>query len=155
MGRFVKNYRIRTGGYSVLIPEGTTSTRPANPNNGQLRFNTEIDKVELWSAATSSWRTFGVEGHVAIIKDVFIGDGISVGDGLSPSEITADAPSFLMSKSYPTGEESRIFVFVGNVFQEPGIAYTVDLDMLMFTSAPPLGSRIVVLHNFDNTTDAQ
>jgi hypothetical protein len=41
-----------------------------------------------------------------------------------------------------------MLVFVGNVFQNPGMAYTVDGNKISFTSTPPDGQYIVILHGF-------
>jgi len=74
---------------------------------------------------------------VDIIKDSFIGDGTTT--------------TFLMSQEYEvTNNETMVLVFVGNVFQESGESYQVSGFNLTFDEAPPLNSRVVVLHNFNS-----
>jgi hypothetical protein len=44
-----------------------------------------------------------------------------------------------------------ILVFVGNVHQNPDVAYTVSGSDITFTSAPPNTHTIVIMHGFDST----
>ena len=53
--------------------------------------------------------------------------------------------SFTMSQSVV--DPNQIEVFVGNVRQEPDVAYTVNGTTLQFTGAPALGERIYVINN--------
>jgi hypothetical protein len=55
-----------------------------------------------------------------------------------------------MLVSYDIGNEIQILVFVGGVFQNPGDAFTVDADMITFTSTPPDQHPIIVLHGYAN-----
>jgi hypothetical protein len=66
-------------------------------------------------------------------KDTFYGDGVKRVFGF-------------MKYSYDSGDELLILVFVGNVFQNPGVAYYVDGQSIEFTSPPPDGHPIVILH---------
>ena len=135
MGRFAKNYRVHTGSYAVGLPRGTNSFGPQFPVDGQVRFNTETNKLEVWYL--SAWNPMVHEGRVAIVKDSFVGNG--------------DESSFSMSQSYQPGEEAMVLVFIGNIFQNAGVAYTVNGDSIDFTEMPPSGMPIIVLHNFNST----
>ncbi len=58
-----------------------------------------------------------------------------------------------MSFSYNAGDELYMLVFIGNVFQNPGVAYTVLNDTITFTSTPDNMQPIVIIHGLgDNTT---
>jgi hypothetical protein len=137
MGRFVKNYELRTGSHAVRLPIGSNAIGPDLPVVGQVRYNVDsIDGLEYFHLG--AWRSFAEVGRVEIVKDNFIGDGSSV--AFNP-----------MTNSYLIGQETSILVFVGNVFQEPGVAYSVIGNTITFTSAPDLGMSIVILHNFNST----
>ena len=72
-------------------------------------------------------KTFGFE---ATVKDTFSGDDSTVAFTLSQTSATND-----------------VEVFVGNVQQEPTIAYSISGTTLTFTEAPPTGTNnIYVLH---------
>ena len=60
---------------------------------------------------------------------------------------------FTMSKSYGSGSEANVLVFVGQVYHNPGIAYTFNgTTTVTFTSAPATGTNnILLLHNFSST----
>ena len=72
-------------------------------------------------------KTFGFE---ATVKDTFSGDDSTV--------------AFTLSQ---TSAANEVEVFVGNVQQEPTIAYSISGSTLIFTEAPPTGTNnIYVLH---------
>ena len=51
-----------------------------------------------------------------------------------------------MRYKYPKNNEIYVRIYVHNVFQNPGVAYTIDDYSITFTSPPPDGHAIVVLH---------
>jgi hypothetical protein len=138
MGRFVKNKEIHAASDAIRVPFGPTALRPQNPVDGQIRYN--LDTLKLEYRANNSWVTFAHEGSVNIIKDVFIGDGIT--------------SSFSLSFSYQASQVNSLLVFFGNVFQEPGVSFTVLNNIITFTSVPDVGIRVIVLHNFSSTVAA-
>ncbi len=138
MGRFLKNEKIRTAGYGVVMPYGPTSLRPSAPIPGDFRFNTDTNKMEIYYSGL--WNSVTREGPVNITKDTFTGD--------------SSQTNFTMSVSYSAGQETRIIVVIGNVFQNPGVAYTVSGTTITFTSPPPFGQTIIVLHGYASTTAA-
>lgn len=132
MGRFLKNVELVSSSSAIRIPTGPTSLRPEEAVNGQMRFNTDIDRFEIFN---DRWYQIAVTGNAAIVKDQFTGDG--------------DTTEFTLSL-IPPGELS-LLVFVGNVFQNPMDAFTILGNKITFVTAPPLGQTIVVLHNFSST----
>ncbi len=140
MGRYLKNTSIATGSYAIRLPLGTDSLGPQYPAPGQMRFNTTADRLEVFYGG--AWKNVGLAGRVSIVKDSFFGDAIQT--------------TFTMTQQYAAGHEAEMLVFIGNVFQNPGVAYTVGIDglgngIITFTSVPDLGIPIVVLHNFNST----
>lgn len=136
MGRFAKNKEVLTGSKAIRLPLGTNTLAPSFPVDGQVRFNTETEEAQYYY--DGAWRAFAIAGKVLIEKDTFIGDGTTV--TFSP-----------MTVWHETGKEAEILVFIGNIFQEPGVAFVVDGYDIIFTSPPSLGSTIVILHNFNST----
>jgi hypothetical protein len=137
MGRFVKNTRLQNGGSGVILPYGATSLRPTSPISGDIRYNTDTGAIEVYY--NSVWNKLTREGYVDMIKDEFTGD----------STTTVFGP---MSFSVPAGKEARILVYIGNVFQNPSVAFTCNgTTSISFTSPPPLGQTIVILHGYAST----
>lgn len=138
MARSVKNPKAQSGvTASLTIPSGTTAKRPADATLGATRFNTSFSKLELWDGTT--WRLLASEGTTVITKDTFTGDGSSTVFGA-------------MSFAKESNDETSVLVFVGNVHQNPGSAYTFDgSDNIIFTSPPPDTHSIVVIHGLNST----
>lgn len=140
MGRYLKNTQLEGGSYAVQLPLGSNSIGPDVPVNGQIRFNTSNNKVELFFA--SVWNQVAKIGAVSIVVDEFTGDGVT--------------STFTMSQAESSG--AAILVSIGGVYQQPTINYTVDgSTTITFTSPPPAPgvnpNKIVVVHNL-NSTDA-
>jgi hypothetical protein len=136
--RSLKNPVLKTFGYATVMPFGTTALRPTTPVDGEFRFNTDTVKMEVYYSA--AWNSISKIGQVAVTKDTFTGD--------------SSQSIFTMTKSYSAGDEPKIIVVVGNVFQNPGVAFTVSGTTLTFTSPPPFGQTVIVLHGFASTDPA-
>ena len=134
MARLLKNASLQTGSTAIRLPVGTTSDRPATPVNGQIRFNTDTQRFEIYYNA---WQSIAILGNVTIQKDTFTGDGVTT--------------SFTLSYTPP--DQNSILVFVGNVAQNPGDAFTLAGAVITFSNPPPATYSVVVFHKF-NSTDA-
>jgi hypothetical protein len=133
MGFFLKN--TVTNQHNSVMPIGPTVERESYPKLGSFRFNTDAGKLEMYDG--TRWIFGSIAGLAAITKNTFTGDNI--------------ATTFVMSKT--VANDLDVVVFIGNVHQNPGVAYTVDgSTTLTFTSPPPLGNTIVVLHGLNSTT---
>ena len=42
----------------LALPKGTSAQRPVTPNNGDIRFNTELEQPEWYSDSTNEWVLF-------------------------------------------------------------------------------------------------
>jgi hypothetical protein len=134
LGRSLKNTKIKVGETTAKIPGGSTTLRPSSSSNGQIRYNTTDNVLEAY--INGSWSTLRVAGAASITKDTFTGDGSTLVFGP-------------MSFSYTAGQEKTVLVFINNVFQNPGVAFTFDgTTNITFTSPPPLGHTIVLLHGY-------
>lgn len=137
MGRFIKNSATTTikdeASGSITLPSGSTAERSADPSSGDIRYNTDSGALEYFDG--SAFENVALQGTVLITKDSFTGDGITTAYTMSVTPRNADA----------------VLVFVGNVHQNPGIAYTVSGATITFTSIPPDTHTILVMHGFDST----
>lgn len=132
MGRLLKNQQINTGSNAIRVPVGNTSDRPSTPVNGQIRFNTDTSRFEIYYNA---WKEIAINGNSSIVKDSFVGD----------------AEQTVFQLTLTPKNSLSILVFVGNVHQNPDDAFTLDGDQITFLNAPPLGQTVVVFHNFSST----
>lgn len=135
MGRFAKNRELKSASYSIRAPYAPGSVGPNMPVDGLIRFNTTIQKPQYF--AEGEWRTFAFEGRTLITKDTFEGDGV----------LTNFGP---LSFNYQPGEETQILVFIGNVFQNPGVHYVLNGTTISFTAPPNAAQQIIILHGFTN-----
>jgi hypothetical protein len=119
---------------SLSIPAGSTGARPADPQTGDIRYNTTTSNLEFYDGI--GYQNAAVKGTVTITKDSFTGDGSTT--------------VFILSIT--PADENNILVFVGNVHQNPDVAYTLTGSTLTFSSAPPDTQTIIVLHGFDSTS---
>ena len=130
MGNWVKNRLLESGSTSVVIPSGSSATRPDAPIFGQFRYNTDTALLEFFNGA--AFDALAAAGGINYTVDSFTGDGST----------TVFTMSILESLS------TQIIVFVGSIYQTPTAAYTVNGGYdITFTSAPPSGEPISVIHS--------
>jgi len=48
IGRLLKNDTIETASSAITVPTGTAGERPTTPENGQLRYNTSDNVMEMY-----------------------------------------------------------------------------------------------------------
>lgn len=134
MGYFVKNRQLQSGSSGVVLPAGGTAIRPNNPAFGLIRYNTDLAAVEFFNG--SQFVQLSAAGAIDYTVDSFTGDGSTT----------------VFTMSIQESQETQIIVFVGSIYQDPTSAYTVDGGFdITFTSAPPAGLPISVIHS---TVDA-
>ena len=143
MGRFLKNTRIPSAGSGAILPAGGTALRPPTAIRGDIRFNTDTNLVEVYY--NSTWNSLTKIGAVNITKDTFTGD--------SSQTIFTMSNNPAPYAATPT-DDNKVIVVVGNVFQNPSVAYTPLGNQITFTSAPPFGQTVIVLHGFASTNPA-
>ena len=130
MGYFLKNRQLQSGSSGVVIPTGSSATRPDAPVFGLIRYNTDTGYIEYFNG--SVFQSLTVTGGINYTVDNFTGDGSDTVFTMSIAESNAN----------------EIIVFVGSLYQIPTTNYTVDGGFdITFTSAPPLGVPINVIHS--------
>ena len=129
MGYFVKNRRLQSGSSGVVLPTGSSATRPDNAAFGMIRYNTDTGLVEFYNG--SMWSSLSTGGSITYTVDDFVGDGSTTVFTMTVAQSTA----------------TQIIVFVGSIYQDPASAYTVDGGLnITFTSAPPNTVPINIIH---------
>ena len=130
MGYFVKNRQFQSGSTGMVIPTGSTATRPDAPVFGLMRYNTDTGLIEFFNG--SIFQSLTVSGGINYTVDNFTGTGSQT--------------VFTMSTVESNAEE--IIVFVGSLYQIPTTNYTVNGGYdITFTSAPPDGVPVNVIHS--------
>ena len=129
MGFYVKNRRLQSGSTGVVLPTGSSATRPEYPTFGMIRYNTDVGAVEFFNGTT--WNTLSAGGSISYTVDDFTGNGTQT----------------VFTMSIPESSATNIMVFVGSIYQDPATSYTVDGGYdITFTSAPPNTVPINVIH---------
>lgn len=151
---------------ALVVPKGTESNRPGESGidtgatDGQLRYNTTTNQLEAYQ--NGAWRNIR-------FKEPNSDPGITqqnIGTG-DASEIVF-GPLNSGDSDYPVPAAAQnVLVLVENVLQLSGTNYTLEQSdgtnvptvgpnppyasgwYIVFTSPPPLGKPITVLHNFD------
>ena len=129
MGIYVKNRRLPSGSTGVVLPTGSSETRPEYPTFGMIRYNTDVGLVEFYNGTV--WNTLSEGGSVSYTVDDFTGNGVQT----------------VFTMSIAESAEENIIVFVGSIYQDPATSYTVNGGYdITFTSAPPNTVPINVIH---------
>ena len=58
--------RVRIRDSAMLIPVGTSAQRPANPVNGEMRYNTSINAPEFYNSTAAEWQFPAVMASVSL-----------------------------------------------------------------------------------------
>jgi hypothetical protein len=107
----------------LAVPVGNTTQRPAPPTIGTVRFNTSLNRLEVYNG--SVWLNQITSG---ITNETFNGDGSTTTFTLS--DITTSA---------------AVLIMLNGITQVPGIAYNMSPNpstTLVFNEAPATGDVI-------------
>jgi hypothetical protein len=130
MGYYLKNRRLQSGSTGVVLPSGSTANRPDFPVFGLIRYNTDSGYIEYFNG--SIFQNLSVGESVNYVVDSFTGNGSQT----------------VFTMSEVESNPQQIIVFVGSIYQIPTTNYTVNGSYdITFTSAPPNGLPINVIHN--------
>lgn len=130
MGYFLKNRQLQSGSTGVVIPTGSSATRPDSPVFGLIRYNTDLGLIEFFNG--SIFQSLATSGGINYTVDTFTGDGSQT----------------VFTMGVAVSQADEIIVFVGSLYQIPVTNYTVNGGYdITFTSAPPDGVPINVIHS--------
>jgi len=142
MGRLLKNTVFKSGSHTLGVPNSPSSVGPDVAVTGQTRFNTTTNKLEFFAniTGTPSWNAISREGNVAITKTEFTGNGVA---------------SQFWPVGYAAGDENKVLVHVGTVYQIPTTNYTFgtggDAGNIIFSSPPSGSAAITIIGGFTST----
>lgn len=119
-------------GYFIKQTSGITY----NSTNGTMTYNNGTDVVEL--AKT---------GSAQPVIDTLLTAAASAG----PYTMTVDYTLDPYDLYPPASPEELIMVFIDGVHQSSATAYTVSADEITFTSVPPDGLTITIIHGAYST----
>jgi len=134
MGYFVKNRALSSGSTSIQVPSGTSADRPLAPKFGAFRYNTTAGYLEYFNG--TEFKSLTTVGETALVVDSFTGDNSTT--------------TFTMSQE--TSSAAQILVFIGSVYQIPITNYSISADDIIFSSAPPSGEPINIVHNIGSNS---
>ena len=137
----LKNLVVKGASNTLRFPNVTTDVTPGAPVNGQTRFNITTNRLEFYAniAGSPSWNAVAREGNVAISTNSFTGNSVSLTFGP-------------LSSVYQSGEENRVVVHVGTVYQIPAINYTFNgTGNIVFDTPPFSGEVITVIGGYAST----
>lgn len=121
---------------TLLLPKGEQNYRPLSPENGQIRYNTDIEDIEVY--VDNVWRRLRYKEPVEIVQQN-LGYGDYINQYFGPLDPVPAAGQ-------------NILVLIENVVQIHNMNYTLKqvdgLWYIYFDQAPPT-KPITVLHNFD------
>lgn len=141
MGHMLKNTVFKSGSYALGVPTGTTSIGPSPAVDGQTRWNSTTNRLEFYAniAGSPTWNAVSREGNVVIARDNFVGNG-------------AAQQFWPLSSNFASGDENKVLVHVGTVYQIPTTNYTFDgTGNILFGAAPSGGAAITVISGFAST----
>lgn len=130
MGYLVKSRQLQSGSSGIVLPSGPTTLRPVEPLAGLVRYNTSSAAIEFYNGM--SYQVLGTASSITYIVDNFVGNGIST--------------QFIMTQ--PVIGADKILVFVGAIYQPPGVYYVDGTTTITFTEAPPDGMAFNVIHSY-------
>jgi len=137
----LKNQVFAGADHVLGIPVGSSSIGPVTPSTAQVRFNTSSNRLEFYAniTGTPSWNPVAREGNVVVTQNNFTGNGVA----------TRFWP---LSSSFQSGDETRVLVHAGTVYQIPITNYTFDgTANIIFSSPPNNGAAITVISGFAST----
>ena len=137
----VKNTVFSGAAYALGVPSGTSAIGPDAPIDGQTRFNTTTGKLEFYAniTGTPSWNAMAREGNVVITRDNFSGNGVQ-------------QQFWPLSTNFQSGDENKVLVHAGTVYQIPSTNYTFNgTGNIIFSSAPSNGAAITIISGFSST----
>lgn len=121
---------------TLLLPKGNTGERPLNPENGQIRYNTDTAEIEAYT--DGQWRQIRYKEATNIVQQN-LGYGDYIQQTFGPLEPVPAAGQ-------------NIIVLIENVVQIYQMNYTLINqagEWFIYFDQPPPTKPITVLHNFD------
>ena len=104
------------------IPVGNTNQQPAVAITGTIRFNTDINSIEVYDG--TNWEAVGRDS-VVITDQTLFGDGATTEFALIQNTLT-----------------NAVIVSTNGIVQRPSVAYTISGNVITFAEAPEIADVI-------------
>jgi hypothetical protein len=109
----ITNNPVIPGTEGIQIPSGTTAQRPSSPANGDLRYNSTLNRVEVrengawipWRAIQVGTYNIGLDGDTTSVAN----DSILI-QGSDGSALSEDNPGFVTLSSITAGQLTTFLV---------------------------------------------
>jgi len=132
----------------LKLPVGDDGTRPKINENGTIRYSTTLNEYEVYNGTSpgKGWEKVRTVRPAPITVQ-------NLGDGDYAKTVFGPL-NYSTGESYTNySDPQNIFVFVENVYQIPGLNYTLSQGAgntvnIVFSSPPP-NKRVTVLLGFD------
>ncbi len=108
----------------IIVPVGTTAERPVNPEAGTVRWNSDVNYIEVYDGV--EWESLGTDV-------TFITSQIIEGDD-STTVFTLDQEA----------TTAGVLVYINGVAQVPGTSYTVSGNEITFVEAPLVSDTVEI-----------
>ena len=97
---------VVNGFAALTIPSGTTVQRPTSATDGSIRFNTQTNQYEGYSAATTTWSSLGgvrdLDGNTTILAEETVGANDNtlwfINDNINTIKVTPNYFEFINLK---------------------------------------------------------
>lgn len=117
------------GGTSTLkVPTGTQAQRPVSPSQGQVRFNTDTDKLEYYANGTATWQATQETGTALFTDNAGGTLSIAIGStsGYAYPHRSTDGLSRIADANDTTQFSNRMFtnIAANNDFENAGVSFS-------------------------------
>ena len=138
-GQIVGNL-VFDGDTGITVPRGNTANRNPSPNQGEIRYNTDLNVMEIYNG--SAWGSMGPFPFAFV--EYFVGDGTTY--------------EFILSKNVT--DQDDIIVTNNGVVQRAGLDFRIiDNNILSFTEEdstqnPPIDGAEINVRGYSPITSA-
>ena len=138
-GQIVGNL-VFDGDTGITVPRGNTANRNPSPNQGEIRYNTDLNVMEIYNG--SAWGSMGPFPFAFV--EYFVGDGTTY--------------EFVLSKNVT--DQDDIIVTNNGVVQRAGLDFRIiDNNILSFTEEdstqnPPIDGAEINVRGYSPITSA-
>lgn len=169
MARYHKNTVTPSGSKAIRIPQGTTATRPVNPKDGQIRFNSTQQRYEgyISNAAVGQeniWFPFAIQSDVGtqisrqsftIYNSNLDASGSNIGGGaITDYTIEFDPNTFAYTGNYTATDSVSVVPYPAEGMYGAGNAaiyyFTTSNSNVSVTSTNGANAAFAILMGFDS-----
>src|SRR6056300_1987211 len=128
------------GTKGIIVPKGSTAQRNSSPESGEIRYNTDLNVMEIYNG--SAWGSMGPYPFAFV--EYFVGDGTTY--------------EFVLSKNVT--DQDDIIVTNNGVVQRAGLDFRIiDNNILSFTEEdstqnPPIDGAEINARGYSPITSA-